>query len=508
MDRITTLHKRSKRQVSRWQWDYRQVCTGLLLIFLAIIAFKVPGDPDMGWHLQNGLYTLAHGWPQHGDVFSWTMPSYLWVSHEWLTEVLMVGISWIGGLWGLGIFFALLVGFIFWLAARAGSQSLQNTALAAIVGVMAAWPIIGVRPQMMTLLGMAILLVLLFRWRATGNMRLIYYIPLLFLVWANVHAGFASGFLLVGVFVFAEVMRLIFLRRSQHLLEPLMGFRQLVTLGVVTFIGGGVATLVNPYGWQIYRELWQTLTQSDILNRIAEWIPVDFASRGSFNLAIAGAVLLILVFASGLKTDYTRLALAIVFFFVAIASWRHLPLFAIAALPFFSEQLDYWSRHSRGVLFHTGTSTLVLGALVVLGGWWHVWNNAALMSDPVAYAGANEYPYHALQFLQQQGVTGKMFNEYNWGGYIIWQDPDRPVFIDGRMAIWQRNNVRIFDEFTSILGNRRDVALGLLNKWKVDYVLIYRRRPLNDILALERGEWKMIYRDGLATVWQRSAPIS
>ena len=75
----------------------------LLVVLIAAMSFKVPKDPDMGWHLRNGWDTIANLATQAGDIYSWTMPDYLWVSHEWLTEIFMSGVYSLSGLWGLQI---------------------------------------------------------------------------------------------------------------------------------------------------------------------------------------------------------------------------------------------------------------------------------------------------------------------------------------------------------------------------------------------------------------------
>lgn len=482
---------------------YQRFISWMLLILLAIMSFKIPSDPDMGWHLQNGLYTIANLWPQQGDIYSWTMPGYKWVSHEWLTEVIMVAVNAVSGLWGLAIVFALLVAFIFWLASIAGGKSFSNASLVAVIGVMIAWPIIGVRPQMITLLGVALLLYILFRWRADQKSKLIYWIPIIFLAWANLHAGFAAGFAVVAVFIFAEAMRLIFLKPSRSLAEPLISLKKLVQLGLITFLGGGVAALINPYGWHIYEEIVVTLTKTDVLGRIAEWLPIDFTATSSYNLLIGGILVLVLLFASRFQVDYTKFTLAVVFFLVATTSWRHLPLFALVSLPFISEQLLAVSRYIFTEVFKSAISVIALVALIIIAGWWHIKESAQVISDPIAYAQAVQFPYGAVQYLKENDLPGNMFNEYNWGGYLIWQLPEKKVFIDGRMAIWDDGTTNIFNEFIEMKGNYRETILSKLDAWKIDLVLVYSRQPINAILDLEREAWQKKYQDSLSVVWQR-----
>ena len=96
-----------------------------------------------------------------------------------------------------------------------------------------------------------------------------------------------------------------------------------------------------------------------------------------------------------------------------------------------------------------------------------------------------------------------MYNEYNWGGYLVWQLPERQVFIDGRMAIWTTPTVKIFDEFKNISNiNDAETSLVTLAKWQVDTVFTGSGRPLNKYLN-DSGGWEAVYSDALAVVWRK-----
>jgi len=475
----------------------------LLVALIAIISFKIPGDPDMGWHLRNGFDTIANWATQTGDTYSWTMSGYNWVSHEWLTEIIMAGVYSLSGLWGLALIFTALIAFTFWLASRAGNPATRNSLLLAIVGITIAWPLIGARPQMLTVLGVAVLLYILFAWRKHRTSLYLYSIPVLFLVWANMHAGFAAGFLLVGVFIVGEALRLIFVEKRKHKLEQVIPFRGLISLGLIAFLGGGLLTLVNPYGWNIYAEIVNTLRQPDILNQIMEWLPVDFTSRGSFNLIIGGLLVIGLMAVTKFKVDYTKLLIAVIFFFVALASWRHLPLFAVASLPFISEQVSAVSRSLHSEISRSFIALITLGTVVALAGWWHVTQSLPLMSDPSKYAEAFVFPEGAVEYIKTHDLGERMFNEYNWGGYLIWQLPEQKVFIDGRMAIWHEKDLRIFEEFSAIMSGKRQTILTALDKWKVDFVLVGNQKLLCSVLSLARDDWNIVYQDEISSIWVR-----
>lgn len=473
-----------------------------LWVIAGVVAFKVPGDPDMGWHLANGAYTLEHLAVQRGDVYSWTMPGYQWISHEWAMEVIMALVNSTWGLLGLSLMFMVITVIAFWLAARAGGQSQGNTLLLTIVGALICYPILGARPQMLTLLGIAIVLNLLFTWRRNPNLRFLLWFPFLFFIWANLHAGFAGGFVAIGVFGVAEFLKWVFTPKSRQKAKHILNFGQLLQLagfGALSVI----ATLINPYSWRLYDELWTTLSKPDILMRIAEWQPVDFASLGSYNLMIAGAVIFALLVVNRWRTDYTKLTLALAFYLVAIVAWRNLALFAVISLPLFAEQLEHLAPNVMASLQKLRLGAVLLIVTAIFMAWWHIQLNLPMFFDKAVYAAANDYPYGAIQYMKEKNLPGNLFNEYNWGGYLIWQYPEKKVFIDGRMAIWETPKVRIFDEFQDLMGAHRQTSLDLLDKWKVDLVLTAPVRPVNGTLSLATDEWILLYQDEESMLWQR-----
>ncbi|MFA5009631.1 MAG: hypothetical protein WC553_00115 [Patescibacteria group bacterium] len=477
-----------------------------LWLLLAIMAFKVPSDPDLGWHLQNGYHTIANWWPQQGDIYSWTMPNYPWVSHEWLTEVLMATINSLSGLWGLAICFAIVIAIIFWLAAGVTKSDRQYAPLIALIGLLASWPILGSRPQMLTLLGIVVVLRLLFLWRETRNPHLLWWFPIVFAVWANLHAGFAGGFLVLAVFGFAEIIRHLLVRNPKIADAPVLQWReilQLIGMAVVSLC----ATLVNPYGWKIYHELWMTLSQTAILDNIAEWLPVNLASQSSLNLLLMLSIIIGVLCWNKFKVDYTKLLLAVVFWLVAISSWRHLPLFAIVSLPLLAEQLTPILGYTLASIFRYSATRVVLIMIIGLVGWWQIYQNQLTISDPITYAQVNQLPYSAVQYLKTHPTPEKLFNEYNWGGYLIWQLPDTKVFIDGRMAIWKTSQVAIFSEFQKFMGNHTGTIVQALNQWDIDTVLVYPNRPINAVLAQFPNTWQKVFADKQAIVWRRIVDV-
>src|SRR5271170_7087996 len=149
-------------------------------------------DPDLWWHLRTGQWIVETGHVPHSDPFSFTRSGHAWVSHEWLSEVVFYQLWKHGGAAALIVFSAIVTttGFML-LYLRCLSRGVKGhwAAAATVLGALASAPSWGVRPQMFTFTFASLLLFLINR--GEDRPRLLFWIPPLFLLWLNLHAGFA-----------------------------------------------------------------------------------------------------------------------------------------------------------------------------------------------------------------------------------------------------------------------------------------------------------------------------
>ncbi|HEX9154670.1 MAG TPA: hypothetical protein VF819_03840 [Nitrospira sp.] len=159
------------------------------LLFLIGLNFALQPltEPDFGWHLRAGLDFFKQGWTLPAvDPYSHTMADWVWVEHAWLTDVIIGGIySLFGGL-GVILFFGAITMSAWLLASRLASCGVPFRWLACVLSLWVALPYLGARTQLITLLGLSIVLVFLKRWQA-GDRWPQWSIPPLFLLWANLH---------------------------------------------------------------------------------------------------------------------------------------------------------------------------------------------------------------------------------------------------------------------------------------------------------------------------------
>src|SRR5512143_3819761 len=171
--------------------DRNRTFAGILLFGLLAMTARNAVDPDLWWHLRTGEWIVQTGQIPHMDPFSFTRAGAAWVSHEWLSEVIFFLLWKHGGAAALIVFSAVITTAGFMLLYLRCPSKPAAAAAAVAVGALASAPAWGVRPQMFTFALASLLLWVLER----GEHRpfTLLWIPPLFLVWLNLHAGFALG---------------------------------------------------------------------------------------------------------------------------------------------------------------------------------------------------------------------------------------------------------------------------------------------------------------------------
>jgi hypothetical protein len=314
------------------------------LIFFCI-AFRAQGDPDFGWHLRSGQeILLRHAIPRI-DWFSHTLPNFAWVDHEYASNILIALLNKYFGLMGPSIFYALVFTATLLLvlpqtAPVKISYSLRGVYALLLFPVFI--PFIGVRPQEISWLFFALVLAIVSRMKRDPKSYAFLTLPLIFLLWANLHGGsVAIGGVLLGIIVAIEGLKVWYFRNGKENMF-LMTHHTLSRKAYLRVAGSslisGVVTFVNPYGYRIYEELVRTLTDSYSTEMIREWLSPNFKDyTGIIFLLLLFVIVQVLYMQYKRKMDFTQFVLMLIFLFMAMQSVRHIPLFALVMSPFLLE---------------------------------------------------------------------------------------------------------------------------------------------------------------------------
>ncbi|MCJ7620995.1 MAG: hypothetical protein MUP64_12330, partial [Anaerolineae bacterium] len=247
-----------------------RLMTLVLLLCLFVMAVRPIVDPDFWWHLRTGQYIWETGTIPRQDIFSYTLHGQPWITHEWLSEVILYAIYAIFGQAGLILVFAGMITAAF---ALSYLQCNGRPYLASFVVVLAAiasavtW---GVRPQMLSLLLSAVFLYILHLYRR-GNSKYLWLLPPLMVLWANLHGSFFLGLVYLAAHILGATLENVFARR-QEAAHTWKDIRHLAAVTLVTT----AAPVLNPNGIRLLVYPFGTLGSPAMQQYIMEWFSPDF----------------------------------------------------------------------------------------------------------------------------------------------------------------------------------------------------------------------------------------
>ncbi|MGA9389707.1 MAG: hypothetical protein WBV69_04595 [Candidatus Sulfotelmatobacter sp.] len=431
---------RKKRLLNRpgGFFDRRPLRVIALALLLTIIAapsllpkFSVV-DNDIWWHLKVGDWIIQHSAFPHTGILSRTAADRPWMAYSWIYEVLLSFFHYRFHLMGVAVY-GLLLTFavtysVFWmtrcLANRFWGPSLLAT-LCCAAFLFRIYP----RPAFFSMMFFAILLTLLLEARRTGRLQMLYWLPPLFLVWANAHIQFIYGLFVVALFVSVNLA----LKWASHrglatdfLYSPLLPSRTLLVL-----LGACVlATCVGPYSYHLYSVIFKYATSKYPYTYIEEFQALHFRSYIDFvQLLLALSAFFVLVRRRPL--DPFLLSLLLVATLVGFRTARDAWFICIPATACLAEAFRSPSPKPRKTIIEKTALAVVLAVLILL--YARLLN---VNTRDMRLAIASHYPVRAINFLRDHPQPGPLYNTFNWGGFIAWYMPDYPVAIDGRTDLY------------------------------------------------------------------------
>lgn len=473
------------------------ICFFVFVLFL--IKSYVVLDQDFGWYLGLGKLIASSGIPIT-DPFSYTMPSYIFIDHEWLanliTYFLYQGVGWTG----LAILFSGLATFAVVLPFLVRTRKFNFLPILLGTGYLVLF--IGIRMQVVTLLFFSILITVLFNEKIYKRFK--YFLPLLFLIWANLHGGFA-----MGIFTY-------FL----YLISDFIKTRKINYTDWSIFLLSFLFTFINPYRWGIWQEVFRVMTDSTLRWTISDWMPGLLAYHPILWIIIILSGYLIIKYRSSFSL-FEKL-LYFVLLIMGFLSVRHITIWVITALPLMHKGILVLEKEAGKIKFGKKriekAYSLFLGLMMIfvlsayilgLRDWYFLGTN-------------NRYPTAAVEYLSLNQSSGQIFSIYDWGGYLIWNLPEKKVFIDGRMPTWKRDGVlageseNAHKEYRDIIDGKMEFS-DVASKYNIDTVflpvgpmgaqgLIKKTRQNNyEILysQLKKSGWELVYKDNLAVIYRR-----
>ncbi len=460
----------------------------LLAATTYFFATRSIADPDIWWHLRNAESLAQTGTIVSRDAYSFTAAGAPWMNHEWLTELpYYLGWRWLGirGLYLvlLGCVEAILLA-VYYLSYRT-SRNIKAAFLASWVAVLLATISFGPRTLLFGWIYLVVELIVFCEFRnGKGGTWML---PFLFLLWVNSHGSWIIGLVFFFIFIAAGLFRAQWGR-----IEAIPWTKsQLFRLGLA-FVLSLAALFVNPYGYHlVFYPFDLAFRQTLNISHITEWRSLDFhAVRGKIVfLLLASTIVLALVRKRRWRLD--EVAFLLVGFYSALTYTRFLFLAAIVLTPILANELEFLPPY-RAELDRPALNAVILAFLLAVC-VWRLPSQEFLLRDTVA-----SYPVKALPYLQQFHPEGRVFNDFLWGGYLIWNVRQIPVFADSRVDIFEYKGA--FGDYLDAMGLERTDEV--LDKYHIRYVLYSARTPLSYFLERD-SRWAVRYRDETTILFER-----
>jgi hypothetical protein len=438
-----------------------------LAILSLVLGHSIDGDT--WWHLADGRWMVENHRILYSDPFSYTRTGAPWAHPGYLYEVLLYLVDTKAGKLGVDLlaFTVLVVTFLLiWKVLQA--PPLRKLFLIAIAIVVSSsyW---SARPNLFSLLFSVISIGILESYRS-GRHNKLWLLPLVTLVWSNLHGGFPLAFIFLGIY------SLDFLRN-----------RKCLTQFIGVFWLMALSTLMNPYGLGVYGEMLTTSARTAERMLIQEWQSPNFHQAYGMVFFTAALLTTLLMAVSKKPLSLPRLLLPLALLAMAFYSARNIAIFGVLLpivwnnlLPLSAKPLEP-PTHPRPWL--TGLS---LGLLVFT-------ITANMISFPEVLRdnfSSKDITSGAVDYIRAAHPSGNLFNHYNSGGYLIWALPEYPVFVDSRSDIYGDEIILQSITIESALPGWQK----LLTDWKIRIALVGSNSALSEALRGLEG-WKSCYRD-------------
>jgi hypothetical protein len=337
------------------------------------------------------------------------------------------------------------------------------------------------RPWWFTIVFFVMELDLLMQARKTGKTGGLLWLPVLFALWANVHIQFIDGLVVLAIALAESILAL----RSTGI-QARIGAGRLC--GV--FIACLLATMANPYGWRIYRVAYDLAAQSGVMNKVTELAAMPFRSFNDwcvliFALAAAG------VLAKARRFAFFESILLAFAIYISFRSQRDMWVVVIAASAILAQELKGDDQNRLQAKALAAPFIAAGTALVLLIGFCAMHVDNAQLSTKLAGA----LPVRAVEVVKEKGWGGPLYNDYTWGGYLIWA-LRMPVSMDGRQNVYGDQQIDLSD---NTWNGRPDWASDP-NLQKAGLVIGPVKASLTQLLRMD-PRFELGYEDKLAAVF-------
>lgn len=474
---------------------------GIFLILFAI--FMTSQDimcDDFYWHVKVGEWIVENKEIPKVGIFSWTGADTPWFAHEWLAEIVMYGFSLLGASFGGWLYVAISVTILFSMLYFMNKREINKNYMAGIgmwvLLIVATKMVCSARPHIFSMSFFVFLLFALEQLRKNENSKLIYFTPLVTLIWANYHGGTVMFVpILFLIYICSSLFNFNFMKMQGKRLSK----KQLVTM-IVLFGVNMLFVCMNPHGFEL---ITYPFSYSNVATKyIGEWQSPSWKSNPfAIILVIVNCIVL---FLTKKKLQFTDLGVIGTLMLMTLVYVRFEWWLAVAMMFFIFKYIPVYNAQTLKPFKISVLMVLFVGILVIL------------LPDYKFGIDDSIFKPEAIQVIKDTEYNN-LFNVYDSGNILIYNDID--VFLDGRSDMYQHvksNNIYQDKESEdydpelqiSVLEegmNFENYAVknmgDFIDKYELDLFVVTRRSRCRFYLE-SRDDVELIYHDEYAFIYK------
>lgn len=454
----------------------------IFIVSLSIFMMIFSGsDSDYYWHIKAGEKMLASKKILTTDIFSWYMIGKNWFSHEWLFEIIIAIIANIFP--NKHIFIYVLSNLLFlnlFLLFTNKSNYQKNIAFSLIwiTFSLILTTTLRARPYMLSNIFLAIIMYILYDLMNNENSKKIYFIPIISLLWSNVHGGSSNlVYIIPLLFLISGLFSFCFSKVESTRVTKIQIKKLLITIALSIF-----AIVINPQGIKMLFYPYQNITDTYMQQTIAEWQPTTLANLWHYPYFILVGLIVISFLFSKKKIRLLDLIIFIFFLFLGLKSIRFWSYIYISASYYIFNYISKRENDQKTV------SMIIMISIIFL----LVYSTVSTKLESKDYNLNNK----VINLLKKENPL-RLYNSYDYGGYLIYNNIK--VFIDGRADLYSNYN---YKDYYSI-SNLDSSAEKMITKYKFDYFLVKKEYPIATYLKINKN-YTNIYHDKNLVIYKKN----
>ena len=417
-------------------------------LFVCTFIFK---ESDYFWHIKAGEYMSKHG-VLTNDIFSYSVLGKYWMSHEWLFEVIIYNLKRLFGNYNMIIYVIVSIGIIYYYLYKYNKDKMFKNMLFSFIWIILSTIFIfyiQCRPHFCSYIMLSISTYLIYSLIKNEKSNKIYFLPILTILWSNLHGGSSNlGYLLCFFVLIIGLFNFKYCKIEAKRIS-ITQIKKLLIVGVISIF----CTMINPHGFKMTIYPYTNMLDNTMISSISEWAPTNINKMTHIPFFILGIIILFILLFSKKKINFIDFAFFGLGIFLGLKAIRFWPyLYILSSYYIFDYVEDYKFNNIKYIIIFID--------LLIISLFIKSINNINIEVN-------KEYLDKEFVSVIKKENPKKLFNVYDTGGELIYHSI--PVFIDGRADLY--SSTGLLSKYLNIVDLDVDYEVTI-DKYYFDYYLV------------------------------------